>query len=307
MNNYYLVMYNRLFSRAGLSLERLRTFVEVADAGSMAKAANGDAVRQSQFSRQIKELEEHFGRKLTVRSGRNVVLTSEGRDFAGLARQILGALEDFQGDGEAKQIPVTLGSGESFHRGVVLPRLESIRQRLPGIRLELKNKRSSEVASALEEGTIDFGVIDEKDLTESMKSALLGRVRHRLVVSHGPKKRQNAEGLTWRDALRMPFIGMEGRGALTTMIEQCGEKEKMPVHYLIKCASWHGIMDLLSHHEAAAVLPDLLPLPASCSQVEWPGLKPFDRVLHLAWDSRRGSLRLESDKWQRILAELLKL
>ena len=41
-----------LFAAGGLSLERLRSFLAVAEAGSIAKAAKGDPTRQSQFSRQ---------------------------------------------------------------------------------------------------------------------------------------------------------------------------------------------------------------------------------------------------------------
>ena len=51
----------RLFTVSGLSLDRLRTFLRVAEAGNLAKAAKGDATQQSQFSRQIKELEAFFG------------------------------------------------------------------------------------------------------------------------------------------------------------------------------------------------------------------------------------------------------
>ena len=57
-----------IFARSGISLERLRVFLQIADAGSMAEAAPGDPVRQSQFSRQLKELEEALGASLTVRS-----------------------------------------------------------------------------------------------------------------------------------------------------------------------------------------------------------------------------------------------
>jgi hypothetical protein len=48
--------FDRLFSLAGLSLDRLRTFLRVAEAGNLSKAAQGDVTKQSQFSRQIKEL-----------------------------------------------------------------------------------------------------------------------------------------------------------------------------------------------------------------------------------------------------------
>ena len=60
-------MFENLFSEHGLSLERLRTLQLVSEAGSIAAAARGDTTRQSQYSRQLKELEQFFGTTLTRR------------------------------------------------------------------------------------------------------------------------------------------------------------------------------------------------------------------------------------------------
>ncbi|MBI4661435.1 MAG: hypothetical protein HY735_21645 [Verrucomicrobia bacterium] len=54
-------MHEELFSRSGLSLERLKTRCEIADRGGISKAAEGDPVKQSQFSRQLRE------RRLVIR------------------------------------------------------------------------------------------------------------------------------------------------------------------------------------------------------------------------------------------------
>ena len=49
-------MFEHLFAERGLSLDRLKTLIEVAKAGSIAAAARGDSARQSLYSRQIKEI-----------------------------------------------------------------------------------------------------------------------------------------------------------------------------------------------------------------------------------------------------------
>jgi len=49
----------------GFTIERLRAFCRIAESGSIVLAAKGDPTRQSQFSRQVKGLEEFFGTKLT--------------------------------------------------------------------------------------------------------------------------------------------------------------------------------------------------------------------------------------------------
>jgi len=44
-------MFEKLFAESGLSLDRLRALLEVNAAGSIVKAAIGDPVKQSQYSR----------------------------------------------------------------------------------------------------------------------------------------------------------------------------------------------------------------------------------------------------------------
>ena len=72
-------MFSRLFANAGLSLDRLRALVEVGACGSIVKASGGDPVKQSQFSRQIKELEDFFQIRLIERQGKGIRLTASGK------------------------------------------------------------------------------------------------------------------------------------------------------------------------------------------------------------------------------------
>jgi DNA-binding transcriptional LysR family regulator len=62
-------MFESLFAKDRLSLERIRTLVEVSRAGSISQAAPGDVTHQSQYSRQLKELEQFFGTELATRYG----------------------------------------------------------------------------------------------------------------------------------------------------------------------------------------------------------------------------------------------
>ena len=89
-------MFADLLSRGGLSLDRLQSFCAVAAEGGITKAAQGDPVRQSLFSRQIKELEEFFGVELVRRKGRGIALTEAGEQLHALARERLLRLSDFE-------------------------------------------------------------------------------------------------------------------------------------------------------------------------------------------------------------------
>jgi len=67
-------MFGKLFAESGLSLDRLRALLAVGAAGSIVKATDGDPVRQSQYSRQIKELEDFFRTRLIERQGKGTRL-----------------------------------------------------------------------------------------------------------------------------------------------------------------------------------------------------------------------------------------
>ena len=58
-------MFNELLSEGGLTLDRLKNFCAIAEAGGIARIAGGDPAKQSLYSRQVKELEQFFGVELT--------------------------------------------------------------------------------------------------------------------------------------------------------------------------------------------------------------------------------------------------
>lgn len=76
-----------------LDLTSLRSFVAIADAGGVTRAAGFLNLTQSAVSMQIKRLEEAIGAPLLDRSARQVGLTGAGETLLGYARRML-ALND---------------------------------------------------------------------------------------------------------------------------------------------------------------------------------------------------------------------
>src|SRR2546430_11492678 len=75
-----------------MDLRRLRTFVEVADLGTVSKAALHLHISQSALSRQISDLEYECGFKLFDRLGRRLFLTTRGEQLLGDCRGVLGQM-----------------------------------------------------------------------------------------------------------------------------------------------------------------------------------------------------------------------
>ena len=76
-----------------MDLKRLRTFVVVADLGTVSKAALRLRISQSALSRQISDLEYEFGFKLFDRIGRRLFLTTKrASSCSAIAAECLGQL-----------------------------------------------------------------------------------------------------------------------------------------------------------------------------------------------------------------------
>jgi DNA-binding transcriptional LysR family regulator len=96
-------------SQRGFELTQLRTFVAVAESGSVSAGAERVFLSQSSVSEQLKKLEERAGQPLFVRSKQGVSATPAGSRLLDHARRIIAmseaAFEDLQGrslDGELR-------------------------------------------------------------------------------------------------------------------------------------------------------------------------------------------------------------
>ena len=77
-----------------ITFRQLRVFTEVAQLGSMARAAESLHLTPPAVSMQIKELEAQVGLLLFDRAGRQVSLSTAGEYFLVHAKKLLGALKD---------------------------------------------------------------------------------------------------------------------------------------------------------------------------------------------------------------------
>ncbi len=71
-----------------MTLQQLRQVITIADSGSMNEAAKKLFVSQPGLSATVKELEQEIGFNLFVRSNRGIIITPEGEEFLGYARQV---------------------------------------------------------------------------------------------------------------------------------------------------------------------------------------------------------------------------
>lgn len=79
--------------RSDITLERLRSFVRVAERGSLSAVARELGLGQSSITRHLRELEAAVGVPLLSRTTRRVAMTEEGRRYYASSLQILRLVE----------------------------------------------------------------------------------------------------------------------------------------------------------------------------------------------------------------------
>lgn len=89
-----------------MTLQQLKYAIAIADSGSMNEAAKNLFISQPSLSETIKELENEIGIEIFLRSNRGIVITPEGEEFLGYARQVseqFGLLQSKYIDKESKK------------------------------------------------------------------------------------------------------------------------------------------------------------------------------------------------------------
>lgn len=76
-----------------MTLQQLKYIIEIANCGSINKAAKRLFISQPSLSSAVKELEGELGISIFLRTNRGITLSTEGMEFLGYARQIIEQAE----------------------------------------------------------------------------------------------------------------------------------------------------------------------------------------------------------------------
>lgn len=300
-------MTHPLLARSGLSLDRLASFVAVADAGGLGAAARGDAVRQSQLSRQLKELESFFGAALVERRRGAFRLTAAGRTLLEIARGALTRLEDFERHCVGALTEVHIGAGESVLVWLLTPRLGPLLEAEPPVAFTLHNLQSEEIVTRLRDGRLDFGILRQADVGAGLESLALGRVSYALFVPESALARGPREPVR-RLLKRLPLAVLEGGGAVQDTLAAWTARHGVAMNIRLRCTSLVQAAAAVARLGLASVLPTWAAAafaPGQVTQVRLSFLNPLQVPLRLAWTKRQLGVRPFLDRLAKEMGHVL--
>gem|GEM_PF-512561 len=124
------------------SIMGLQAFIAVAQLGSLSRAATQLHRTQGAVSRQIQQLEQYYQLALFRRSATGMHLSPEGEQLQQIARRVLAELSAFSQLASRQQQVIRLRLPSTLALRWFLPRLDSLEQLLPGIRIDISTSIS---------------------------------------------------------------------------------------------------------------------------------------------------------------------
>ncbi|MCT8159702.1 LysR family transcriptional regulator [Pseudoruegeria sp. SHC-113] len=151
-----------------LDLTALRSFVAVAEAGGVTRAAGFLNLTQSAVSMQLKRLEESLDLQLLDRSGRGIALTAAGEQLLGYARRMLQLNDEVYArlTHQAFEGEVVLG----VPHDIVYPAIPQVLQRFnaeyPRVKVQLLSSYTRNLKAQFARGECDL-ILTTEDICDA--------------------------------------------------------------------------------------------------------------------------------------------
>jgi DNA-binding transcriptional LysR family regulator len=207
----------------------VKTFLAVAEEGSISAGARRVFRTQSTASTQVRALEEQVGARLFDRDTRRLALTAEGQRFIGHARRLLLANAEALAAlrTEAPTTPLRVGFSEYFQPARLAELVARLSSEWPACRFELRIAQSSVLEREFEAHRLDLVVLSK-----------LSRRNHE----------RGAEALQWVSARdyampargEIPLVLLPVGCALHALVLQALGREKLACRVAVTCSGVAG-------------------------------------------------------------------
>lgn len=237
-----------------MDLRGIRYFVQIAELGSITRAAQHLRVAQPALSRHVHVLEEELGVPLLVRLPRGVRLTTAGRQFLDHCQRILRELgraqDELRSGSTAAQGRVILGvsptTGPLLLPGVV----ERMRRQCPQISLKVVDGFSNQLYDWLQAGRADVAVLTNPVNSRTIKITSL--ISEPIVVFARAQARGTRRFFTAAELARTPVVSTE---AIRIIADEQLQRHKARVRVEAEIDSVEAIHRLLLRGISMALMP----------------------------------------------------
>lgn len=236
----------------------LRLFIAVCETGSIAKAADREAISPSALSKRISDLEESLDTPLLDRGQRGVTPTPAGQALIAHARQILRNLKQMHSEVSE------YGSGVRGHVRVMavtssivefLPEeLASFLRTHPDIRISVEEAITVDVERAIRAGTADLGVCRSLPASSDLQLEDYS-CDHFAVIVEENHPLADRKSLRFEDTLDYEHVGLPIHGLLRTITDRVARDLSREVKTRFQVSTFDSALRVVQSGLALGIMP----------------------------------------------------
>ena len=285
-----------------MKLGHMRTFVAVAEEGTVSKAALRLRIAQPALSRQISDFEDELGLRLFDRVRRRLVLTGEGERLLGDCRSILAATEAL---GERARMLSRSDAGILKVAATMLDDvfgtfLHRYAERFPNVQIALSDMVGpADLFARLESGELHLGIGLLRSLqaeTHQFGSFPLPSIEF-LAAGHASVPLGSAGSIEVANLSRFPLLLLTPSFEVRKSFDDACRVAELKPRIFMESRLSHTLLALAESGHGVAIGPSTLPVDRyrlRVSRVVHQG-KPLREPLAVMWNRHRALPRYARD------------
>lgn len=232
-----------------MDLTLLRSLLTVADTGSITTAADRLNISQPALSRRLQQLEDYLGAELMVRGRKGVELSMVGQLVATEARVIVNRFDNLRQQVQAHQQldsgTVTIGGGATAVSFLLPQAITEFRADLPGIRFQLKEAGSREVARDIASGRLELGLVTMPVQTRDLDVRKL-MTDHIVLVARRDHPLASKKQVESQDLIEHAYVGFEAGSAIRQIIDATLRASGVELNVVMELRSIPAILRMVA-------------------------------------------------------------
>lgn len=194
-----------------MDIRQLRYFAQIVESGSLSKASRQLFIAQPALSQQLSKMEDEVGKSLLNRSSKGITPTENGLALYHHAKFLLRQLDQAisiarQETGDVHGM-VSVGLPATTVSAIGLPLVKSVRERYPGVLLNVVEGMSGHLGHMMRLGQLDLAVLFNNDMACDLGSTpLLDEELFVMLPGHSPLVPARRKGLSIAEVANLPLI-----------------------------------------------------------------------------------------------------
>ena len=298
-----------------MDLRHLRTFVTVAEQGTVSKASVHLRIAQPALSRRVSELEDELGIKLFERVRRRLILTAEGEQLLADCRSVLGAVHSLderaqvlrRGDRGILRVAATPQSIE----GVLSTFLAPYAQRHPNVQIKLIEAVGVHLVSLLERGHVHatVGIVQASQEENAFIETYPLSSLQFLAVSQKPLATGRAADIDIESLASYPLLLLDGDFYVRQTFDAACRLAGIRPDVCVTSRAPHTLLALAEAGHGVAIVPSIVRTNRYRVRVARITHRrtPLQGTYAIAWDRRRGLPPYAADLCEALAAHIRSL